>query len=73
MIYYLVCRRAQEDSTPLITTFEYVGPVDGKPQVHYFKACGLANANVFLDQTELHSLLDLQGLKTCLLVTESAS
>jgi len=59
-IYYQVLYR---EATPIITSYEYRGPVDAKPHTHFFKAVGLSDANLFLEDRDLKQIVDIAGLK----------
>ena len=65
-IYYMLQYRGGKDGTPLISSYEYKGTVDGKPHTHLFLATGLSDANVFLETAQLNSMVDLNGLKKAL-------
>ncbi len=65
-IYYMLQYRGSKDGTPLISSYEYKGTVDGKPDMHLFLSTGLSDANVFLETAQLTSMVDLNGLKKAL-------
>lgn len=62
-IYYLLQYRNTKSGPPFISSYEYRGTVDGKPNAHFFKAAGLSDANVFLEEAQLNSMVDFNGLK----------
>jgi hypothetical protein len=65
-IYYMLQYRGSRDRTPLISSYEYKGTVDGKPHTHFFSSTGLSDANVFLEAAQLNSMVDLNGLRKAL-------
>ena len=62
-IYYVLQYRNTKSGPPLISSYEYRGTVDGKPNAHFFKAAGLSDADVFLEEAQLNSMVDFNGLK----------
>ena len=62
-IYYMVQYQAE---APVISSYEYKGAADGKPHMHFFKAVGLSDANLFLEDSDLKRLVDIAGLRTAL-------
>ena len=71
--YYMLQYSDRRGSPPIVSSYEYKGPVDGKPHRHYFKALGLSDANVFLDDPQLGSIVDFDGLKKALGMRTNAS
>ena len=65
-IYYMLQYRAPAGGPPLISSYEYRGTVDGKPDTHFFKATGLSDANVFLETAKLNGMVDIGALKKAL-------
>jgi hypothetical protein len=62
-IYYMVQLRAK---SPIVSSYEYKGTVDGKPHLHFFQAVGLSDANVFLENASLKQMLDIAGLRAAI-------
>jgi hypothetical protein len=62
-IYYALQYRNTKSGPPLISSYEYRGTVDGKPYTHVFKATGSSDVNVFLEEAQLNSMVDFNGLK----------
>jgi hypothetical protein len=62
-IYYALQYRNTKSGPPLISSYEYKGTVDGKPYTHVFKATGSSDVNVFLEEAQLNSMVDFNGLK----------
>ena len=71
--YYMLQYPDRKGSPPIVSSYEYKGPVDGKPHRHFFKALGLSDANVFLDDPQLGSMVDFSGLRKALQVYADAS
>jgi hypothetical protein len=71
--YYMLQYRDRNGTSPIVSSYEYKGPVDGKPHRHFFKALGLSDANVFLDDPQLGSMVDFNGLKKALEIRADAS
>jgi hypothetical protein len=72
-IYYMLQYQGSANSAPIVTSYEYKGPVDGKPHLHFFKALGLSDANVFLEGSSLSGIVDVHGLKLSLQQIDHAS
>lgn len=69
--YYML--QGGSKGPPIVTSFEYRGPTDDKPHVHFFKALGLSDANIFLETAQLSAIVDLRGLKQSLERMDHAS
>jgi hypothetical protein len=65
-VYYMVPFREPAERTPIISSYEYAGTVDGKPHLRFFKAMGLSDANVFLEERQLSAIVDIDGLTRAL-------
>jgi hypothetical protein len=71
--YYMLQYPSGRRSAPIVTSYEYKGTVDGKPHLHFFKALGLSDANVFLEGPTLSGIVDVHGLKVSLQQLDHAS
>lgn len=71
--YYLLQHSGSEKGTPIVSSYEYKGTVDGKPHLHFFKALGLSDANIFLEGPDLSGIVDLHGLTLSLRQLDHAS
>jgi hypothetical protein len=69
--YYMLQGGAK--GPPVVTSYEYRGTVDGKPHLHFFKALGLSDANIFLESPSLSGIVDFRGLKLSLQQMNHAS
>jgi hypothetical protein len=65
-IYYMLQYLVPNGGPPLISSYEYRGTVDGKPDTHFFKATGLSDVNVFLETAQLNGMVDIGALKKAL-------
>jgi hypothetical protein len=63
-IFYML--QITDNDVPLITTYKYVGTVDDNPKIHFFEAQGLSDANIFLEESDVYEMLNLQSLRAAL-------
>ena len=72
-IYYTVQYAEPEQRHPIIMSYKYKGKTDNG-KLHYFEAAGgLLEGNLFMDDSDLRSLVDREGLKEEVFGNDSAS
>ena len=72
-VYYSLQYRGDKGKTPLISTLEYKGTADGKPNMHLFVSTTLSRDNVFLEGAQLGMMMTFDQLKHALQLAGHAS